>query len=77
MPIVNLLKSQSNKIYLTLVEAGWDVSTFEWSGIKSPNFAPRLSAILKHKTSRADCESVYGRLLACHRQTRSVFSATG
>lgn len=52
MPIVNLLKSQSNKIYLTLVEAGWDVSTFEWSGIKSPNFAPRLSAILKHKTSK-------------------------
>ena len=51
MAIKNLLKSQTNEVYLALVEAGWDASQFEWSEVKSPNYKDKYSAKLTHKGS--------------------------
>lgn len=54
MPVANLLKSQSNEVYLALVEAGWDISVFEWAEVKSPNYSKSnlTSAKLEHKSSK-------------------------
>jgi hypothetical protein len=52
MAIKNLLKSQSNEVYLALVEAGWDASQFEWLEVKSPNYgSSTFSPQLNHKLS--------------------------
>jgi len=53
MTIKNLLKSQTNEVYLALVEAGWDVSHFEWQEVPSPRYASLgyYVAMLNHKPS--------------------------
>lgn len=51
MPIGNLLKSQSNEVYLALAKKGFKASDFEWEEVDSLNYAKRKSALLRHTSS--------------------------
>lgn len=52
MPIGNLLKSQSNEVYLALAKKGFKASDFAWEEVDSLNYDKRKSALLRHTSSQ-------------------------